>query len=306
LPPVCPAERVVPHSLFPTADIELIRGCESYCTYCIVPKARGRETVADAEAVLRQVEDSIQHGFRELLLLGQNINRYHWSGGGLIELLSAVDRLDGEFWFWFLSPHPAYFHRAEVQRLMQLEHVERHVHLPLQSGSDSILKRMNRRYSMADYDALADAIRSDPHWTLTTDIIVGFPGETNEDFEATVTAVRRHQFDGVFLAKYSDRPGTSASVMPDKVPQKTIDERHSVLSSGRPRPQPSEQCCHGRPFRRCPCPDRWCVGGYVRQVQGRTERLVRGRGRPAPCCCSFVRVDIDHASREGLYGICST
>lgn len=301
-----PAEPMVPHSLFPTADIELVRGCESYCTYCIVPRARGRETAVDAEVVLRQAKDSIQHGFRELLLLGQNINRYHWSGGGLIELLSALDRLDGEFWFWFLSPHPAYFQRAEVQRLMQLEHVEHHVHLPLQSGSDGILKRMNRRYSMADYDALAGAVRSDSRWTLTTDIIVGFPGETDEDFEATVAAVRRHQFDEVFLAKYSDRPGTPASAMPDKVPQKTIDERHSaLLQVVRDLSLQSNAAMVGGSVDVLVLTAGASGDTFGKSRDGRNVWF-EDQDRLSHPVGSFVRVDINHASREGLYGICST
>src|SRR5450756_2131421 len=197
-----------PRSLFPTADIELIRGCESYCTYCIVPKSRGPEVVVDAGEVLHRAERAIESGFSELLFLGQNINRYRSSLGGLVEAMSGVDELFGNYWFWFLSSHPANFTPEEVRRVMELRHIEHRLHLPLQSGSDRILERMNRWYSIADYARLAELIRENADWTLTTDIIVGFPGETDDDFAATVDAVRRFRFDRVFLAKYSDRPGT--------------------------------------------------------------------------------------------------
>ena len=295
----------VPRSLFPTADIEVVRGCESCCTYCIVPRARGRETVVDAGVVLREAEESIGQGFRELLLLGQNINRYRWNEGGLIELLSAIDRLDGDFWFWFLSPHPAYFRRAEVERLMQLEHAERHLHLPLQSGSDSILGRMNRRYSMADYDALAEAVRSSPGWTLTTDIIVGFPGETDEDFEATVAAVRRYQFDGVFLAKYSDRPGAPSSTMSDKVPRKVIDERHSaLLQVVQGLSLQSNTAMVGRSVDVLVLNAAASGMTFGKSRDGRNVWFDNQSGMSL-CAGSFVRVTVDHGSREGLYGICS-
>ncbi|MFZ2413112.1 MAG: MiaB/RimO family radical SAM methylthiotransferase, partial [Candidatus Cryosericum sp.] len=217
-----------PHSLFPTADIELVRGCESYCTYCIVPRSRGPEIIVDADEVLHRAERAIETGFTELLFLGQNINRYRSNRGGLVEIMSSVDELDGQFWFWFLSSHPANFTSGEVRRLMQLQHIEHRLHLPLQSGSDRVLERMNRRYTVADYAALAGPVRENADWALTTDIIVGFPGETDDDFARTVDVVRNFWFDSVFLAKYSDRPGTPSSRMQDKVPQAVIDERHST------------------------------------------------------------------------------
>ncbi|HZL82059.1 MAG TPA: MiaB/RimO family radical SAM methylthiotransferase [Candidatus Deferrimicrobium sp.] len=291
----------VPRSLFPTADIELIRGCESYCTYCIVPKSRGPEVVVDAGEVLHRAERAIGSGFSELLFLGQNINRYRSSLGGLVETMFAVDELDGNFWFWFLSSHPANFTPEEVKRVMGLRHIEHRLHLPLQSGSDRILERMNRRYSIADYAKLAEPIRENVDWTLTTDIIVGFPGETNDDFAATVDVVRGFRFDGVFLAKYSDRPGTPASRMQDKVPPALIDERHSaLLSIVQGLSEQSNQVLVGR-----------CVDVLVLAVHAGGNafgRSIDGRNvwfscsEPAPGIGTFVSVTIDHGSREGLYG----
>jgi tRNA-2-methylthio-N6-dimethylallyladenosine synthase len=290
-----------PRSLFPTADIELIRGCESYCTYCIVPRSRGPEIVVDAGEVLHRAERAIGSGFSELLFLGQNINRYRSSFGGLVEIMSAVDELDGNFWFWFLSSHPANFTPEEVRRVMGLRHIEHRLHLPLQSGSDCILERMNRRYTIADYAKLAEPIRENAGWTLTTDIIVGFPGETDDDFVHTVDAVRRFQFDGVFLAKYSDRPGTPASKMQNKVPPALINERHSaLLSIVQDLSEQSNQVLAGR-----------CVDVLVLAVHTGGDafgRSIDGRNvwfscsEPAPGVGRFVSVTIGHGSREGLYG----
>jgi tRNA-2-methylthio-N6-dimethylallyladenosine synthase len=299
--PLGEVDCTAPLSLFPTADIELIRGCESYCTYCIVPRSRGPEVVVDAGEVLHRAERAIGSGFSELLFLGQNINRYRSSLGGLIETMSAVDELDGNFWFWFLSSHPANFTPEEVRRVMELRHIEHRLHLPLQSGSDRILERMNRRYTIADYARLAEPIRENVGWTLTTDIIVGFPGETDDDFVHTVDAVRRFQFDGAFLAKYSDRPGTPASRMQDKVPPALIDERHSaLLSIVQDLSEQSNQVLAGR------CVDVLVLavhaGGHAfgRSIDGRNVWF--SCSEPAPGVGTFVSVTIDHGSREGLHG----
>ncbi|RIE16748.1 radical SAM protein, partial [Candidatus Cryosericum septentrionale] len=221
--------------------------------------------------------------------------------GGLIETMSAVDELDGNFWFWFLSSHPANFTPEEVRRVMELRHIEHRLHLPLQSGSDRILERMNRRYTIADYARLAEPIRENVGWTLTTDIIVGFPGETDDDFVHTVDAVRRFQFDGAFLAKYSDRPGTPASRMQDKVPPALIDERHSaLLSIVQDLSEQSNQVLAGR------CVDVLVLavhaGGHAfgRSIDGRNVWF--SCSEPAPGVGTFVSVTIDHGSREGLHG----
>jgi tRNA-2-methylthio-N6-dimethylallyladenosine synthase len=299
--PLGEVDCTVPRSLFPTADIELIRGCESYCTYCIVPKARGPEVVVDAGDVLHRAERAIGSGFSELLFLGQNINRYRSSRRGLVEVMSSVDELDGNFWFWFLSSHPANFTPEEVRRLMELRHIEHRLHLPLQSGSDRILERMNRQYTIIDYARLAELICENADWTLTTDIIVGFPGETDDDFAHTVDAVRRFRFDGVFLAKYSDRPGTPSSRMQDKVPPAVIHKRHSaLLRIVQDLSEQSNQVLAGR-----------CVDVLVLAAHAGGDafgRSIDGRNvwfsccEPVPGIGTFVSVAVDHGSREGLHG----
>jgi len=290
-----------PRSLFPTADIEIIRGCESYCTYCIVPTSRGREIAVEGADVLRSAVEAVKSGFSELLFLGQNVNKYRSSAGGLVEMMSQVDAIDGSFWFWFLSSHPANFEPIEVNRLMELRHIEHRLHLPLQSGSDHILERMNRRYTLSQYAKLAEPLRAVAGWTLTTDIIVGFPGETDDDFARTMDAVQQFQFDGVFLAKYSDRPGTPSSRMQDKVPGAIIDERHATLL------RVVQDLCEESNQR---------TAGHVvevlvlsRQEDGKAfGRSIDGRNvwfswtGQQPHVGEFVTVLIDHGSREGLYG----
>jgi len=290
-----------PHALFPTADIELVRGCESYCTYCIVPRARGPEVVVDIGEVLRRAERAVASGFAELLFLGQNINRYRSNLGGLVEVMSLVDELDGSFWFWFLSSHPANFTPDEVRRLMELRHIEHRLHLPLQSGSDRILERMNRRHTVADYAELAGPIRENADWTLTTDIIVGFPGETDDDFAHTVDVVRRFRFDGVFLAKYSDRPGTPSSRMQDKVLPAIIDERHSfLLHIVQDLSEQSNQALAGRSLDVLVLSVHAGRNVFGRSIDGRNVWF--SCSESVPGIGTFVSVAVDHGSREGLYG----
>jgi tRNA-2-methylthio-N6-dimethylallyladenosine synthase len=299
--PLGAATCVPPRTLFPTASIELIRGCESYCTYCIVPQARGPEVVVESERVLRQAAEAVSSGFSELLLLGQNINRYRSGGQGVVDLMCSVDALDGDFWLWFLSSHPANFTPAEVRQIMQLRHVEHRLHLPLQSGSDRILARMNRRYSLDDYARLADPIREDARWTLTTDIIVGFPGETEEDFAGTVAAVRRFRFEAVFLAKYSDRPGTPSSRMQDKVPRTIIDERHSMLLRiVQDLGEQANQRLAGSTVDVLVLTAHSEDSAFGRSRDGRNVWFSWSATRPD--VGDFVKVTVSHGSREGLYG----
>jgi tRNA-2-methylthio-N6-dimethylallyladenosine synthase len=291
-------------TLFPTASVELVRGCESYCTYCIVPYARGREVMVAADQALRLAAEAVSSGFTELLFLGQNINRFQSGDKGLVDLLCSVDGLDGDFWFWFLSSHPANFTPAEVRRLMQLHHIEHRLHLPLQSGSDRVLARMNRRYALDDYARLAEPIREDDRWTLTTDVIVGFPGETDEDFADTVAAVRRFRFEAVFLAKYSDRPGTPSSRMQGKVPRAVIDERHSMLLSiVQDLGEQSNQRLAGRAVEVIVLAAPPEGAAFGRSRDGRNVWFSWSDARPD--VGAFVQVIVDHGSREGLYGVCT-
>ncbi|MCX6084021.1 MAG: radical SAM protein, partial [Caldiserica bacterium] len=180
-------------------------------------------------------------------------------------------------------------------------HIEHRLHLPLQSGSDRILERMNRRHTVADYAKLAGPIRENADWTLTTDIIVGFPGETDDDFGRTVDAVRGFHFDGVFLAKYSDRPGTPSSRMQDKVPPEVIDVRHSfLLNIVQNLSEQSNQALAGRSLDVLVLSAQAGRNVFGRSIDGRNVWFPCSD--PLPGVGTFVSVAGDRGSREGLYG----
>ncbi|MDI3299069.1 MAG: tRNA (N6-isopentenyl adenosine(37)-C2)-methylthiotransferase MiaB [Bacillota bacterium] len=214
------------------AWVNIIYGCDKYCTYCIVPYTRGRERSRRPEEILAEIRALVAQGYREITLLGQNVNSY---GHDLPErydfadLLRDVDRLPGIGWVRYMTSHPRDFTPRLIETLAETEHVCEHVHLPVQSGSDAVLKRMNRKYTVAQYLETVDRIRERiPGATLTTDIIVGFPGESEEDFEATLELVRRVRYDNAFTFVYSPRAGTVATRWLADDPT-TEEEKHRRL-----------------------------------------------------------------------------
>ncbi|MBQ4037746.1 MAG: tRNA (N6-isopentenyl adenosine(37)-C2)-methylthiotransferase MiaB [Clostridia bacterium] len=215
------------------AYVSIMSGCNNFCTYCIVPYVRGRERSRAPEAVYAEVEGLVKAGCREITLLGQNVNSY---GKDLAEpypfprLLRRLCEIEGDFVIKFMTSHPKDATRELIDVMAASPKCERHFHLPLQSGSDGILKRMNRRYRFEDYYALVEYMKEKiPGISLTTDLIVGFPGETEEDFEATLEAMRRCRFDGVFSFVYSPRKGTPAAEYPDRVPDEVTKDRMARL-----------------------------------------------------------------------------
>jgi tRNA-2-methylthio-N6-dimethylallyladenosine synthase len=202
-------------------------GCNSVCSYCIVPAVRGRETSRRPGEVLAEVERLAADGVREVTLLGQNVNSYGRDvGSSFAELLRAVDAVEGIDRIRFTSPHPKDFRRDVIAAMAECAAVCEHAHLPLQSGSSRILKAMRRTYSRERYLRLVDELRAAiPDLALTTDIIVGFPGETESDFRETLEAVEEVAFDGAFTFVYSPRAGTEAAAMADQVPADVKRER---------------------------------------------------------------------------------
>jgi tRNA-2-methylthio-N6-dimethylallyladenosine synthase len=206
-------------------------GCNTKCSYCIVPSVRGREQSRRPGEVLAEVEQLARDGVRELTLLGQNVNSY---GRDLMpdtrtdfsELLRACDAVEGIERIRFTSPHPKDFRRPVIEAMAECDAVCEHAHLPLQSGSTRILKAMRRTYSRERYLRLAEEMRAAiPDLALTTDLIVGFPGETDDDFEQTMTAVEEVGYDSAFTFVFSPRRGTEAATMPDQVPDEVKQER---------------------------------------------------------------------------------
>ncbi len=210
------------------SGINIMFGCNNFCSYCIVPYVRGRERSREPEDILREIRRLAAGGVVEVMLLGQNVNSY---GKNLKEpitfagLLREVEKIEGVERIRFMTSHPKDLSDELIQVMKESRKICRHLHLPLQSGSTRVLERMNRRYTKEQYLALAEKIRREiPDIAITTDIIVGFPGETMEDVEDTIDVIRRVRYDNAFTFIYSRRTGTPAASMPDQVPEEQVRE----------------------------------------------------------------------------------
>ncbi len=213
------------------AWVQISMGCNSKCAYCIVPAVRGREVSRRPGEILAEVSGLAAEGVKEITLLGQNVNSWGRElGTEFGELLRACDAVDGIERIRFTSPHPKDFRRPVIEAMAECAAVCEHTHLPLQSGSTRILKAMRRTYSRERYLRLVGELRSAiPDLALTTDIIVGFPGETEDEFRETLEVVEEVAFDGAFTFVYSPRQGTEAAASPDQVPEETKRERIEQL-----------------------------------------------------------------------------
>lgn len=214
------------------AWIPVQRGCDYRCTYCIVPTTRGPERSRPLLDAVREVEQVAEQGITEVVLLGQTVNSYNDGAHDFADLLRAVGRVDGIRRVRFTSPHPNDFSERVIAAMAETPEVCEHVHLPMQSGSSRVLKRMLRRYTREQYFACADRLRAAiPGLGLTTDIIVGFPGESDEDFAETLSAVREIGFNDAYTFKFSAREGTAATRFPsaDDVPDNVASERLARL-----------------------------------------------------------------------------
>ncbi len=213
--------------------VNIMFGCNNFCSYCIVPYVRGRERSRQPEDIIREIEDAVADGVVEVMLLGQNVNSY---GKNLetpisfAELLRRICRIPGLLRVRFMTSHPKDLSDELIRVMAEEPKICRHLHLPLQSGSTEILKKMNRRYTKEDYLLLVDKLRAAcPDISLTTDIIVGFPGETEEDFLETMDVVRRVGYDSAYTFIYSKRTGTPAAVMENQVPEAVVKDRFNRL-----------------------------------------------------------------------------
>ena len=220
-----------------TAFVSIMQGCNMHCTFCIVPTTRGAERSRTIEEIVREVRGLVARGVKEVTLLGQIVNLYGRhefpKAGGkspFVQLLEAVHAIEGLQRLRFTSPHPIGFREDLVQALADLPRLAGHVHLPLQSGSNRILKAMHRPYTAEKYSALVDRIRqARPGVGITTDVIVGFPGEDDSDYAQTRELVERTQFDNAFIFRYSTRAGTPAATAPDQLPERVKEERNQDL-----------------------------------------------------------------------------
>ncbi|MBS7369545.1 MAG: tRNA (N6-isopentenyl adenosine(37)-C2)-methylthiotransferase MiaB [Oscillospiraceae bacterium] len=241
-------------------SIPIMYGCNNFCTYCIVPYVRGRERSREKALIVEEARQAVQSGAKELLLLGQNVNSYGKElGTSFSELLREINAIDGEFKICYMSSHPKDATKELIDTIAECEKVTRHFHLPVQSGSSRVLKMMNRGYTREQYLELISYVKERiPDVALTSDIIVGFPGETYEDFCETLSLIREVGYDSLFTFIYSPRKGTKAAELPDPVSEeekgkwfrelldvqqevgadsyrKYIGQKHRVLCEGRGR-----------------------------------------------------------------------
>ncbi|MBR2615774.1 MAG: tRNA (N6-isopentenyl adenosine(37)-C2)-methylthiotransferase MiaB [Clostridia bacterium] len=215
------------------AYVSVMYGCNNFCTYCVVPYVRGRERSREPEAILKEVRGLVEGGCREITLLGQNVNSYGKDLKNPISFAKLIERIcqiEGDFVLKFMTSHPKDATEELFDTIARNEKCERHFHLPLQAGSDEILKKMNRRYTAEHYAGLVESLKKKvPDVAITTDIIVGFPGETEEDFEKTLSCLEAFRFDGVFSFVYSPRRGTPAERMEGRCSEEVTKDRMARL-----------------------------------------------------------------------------
>jgi tRNA-2-methylthio-N6-dimethylallyladenosine synthase len=228
-PSTLPARRLSPFTSWVSVSV----GCNNTCTFCIVPALRGIEKDRAAADILKEIRALVAQGVIEITLLGQNVNAYgveFGDRGAFANLLRECGEIEGLERVRFMSPHPRDFTDDVIEVMASTNNVMPHLHMPLQSGSDRILQEMRRSYRSSRYLGILDRVRSAmPEAMITTDIIVGFPGESEEDFQATMDLATVAQFSAAYTYKYSIRPGTPAGVMPNQVPAEIVGERYTRL-----------------------------------------------------------------------------
>ena len=219
-------------NLFPSrkeginAWISIMRGCDKFCTFCIVPFTRGRERSRSIDSIISEANQAVTDGFIEITLLGQNVNSYNHEGEGFHVLLDEVAKIKGLKRIRYTSPHPQDMTQEVLNVMAQHETICNYVHLPLQAGNDRILNRMNRTYTKSEFISLANQIRDSlPNVGLSTDIIVGFPGEGSEEFDDTLDVMEKVHFDSAYTFKYSSRPGTKAAEFEDIISEEEKQSR---------------------------------------------------------------------------------
>ena len=227
------------------ASVTIMNGCNNFCSYCIVPYVRGRERSREPKAIIEEVKELAKQGYQEITLLGQNVNSYlriekekqipfeEYEGvNSFATLLRAINKIEGIERIRFVSPHPKDFTDDVIEAIAQCKKVCKLIHLPLQSGNTKVLKEMNRKYSKEQYLTLVEKMKNKiPDLTLSTDIIVGFPGETDEEFEDTLDVVRKVKFEQVYMFIYSRRVGTPGDKMQNQIPEEIKHQRFDKLKA---------------------------------------------------------------------------
>lgn len=214
-----------------TAYVPIMTGCNNFCAFCVVPYTRGREISRSAEKILEEAEGLIKKGCKEIWLLGQNVNSYNSNGVKFPELLKKINNIPGDFWIRFTSSHPKDFSDELIEVMAQSEKVTEYLNLPVQSGDNEVLKKMNRPYAIDYYKDLVKKIRKKiPDITLSTDVMVGFPGETEKQFQNSVNLFKEIKFDMAYISQYSPRPETAASRLEDNISHREKEKRWKILA----------------------------------------------------------------------------
>ena len=287
------------------AWVSVMYGCNNFCSYCIVPYVRGRERSRDPQCVLEEVRSLIEAGYKDITLLGQNVNSYGNDLGldyDFADLLSDIDKIPGEYLIRFTSSHPKDATRKLFDTMARCEHVAKQLHLPFQSGNDRVLKEMNRRYTREQYLSLIRYAREQmPDLVITSDVIIGFPGETEEEAMDTVSLVKEVGFDALFTFIYSPRPGTRAAEFPDPATrQEKLKWFDALLAAQNEWSAKLHAAYIGKT-------ERVLVDGtsddpeYPLAARTEGHRLVRMKGDPA-LMGKFVNVRIIGSNTWALYG----
>ncbi len=221
--------KLITYNLSPITYVPIMTGCDNFCSYCAVPYTRGREKSRPMKDIIDDVERALKNGSKNILLLGQNVNSYKYD---FAKLLKTIDNLEGNFKFNFISSNPHDMTDVIVTTLSKLEKWPHELHLPLQSGDDIILHQMNRKYNSTQYLRLIENLKLQiENLKLTTDVIVGFPGETKAQFNNTIKLCKKIKFQKAYIARYSPRPGTVAAKLKDDVPSEEKKRRWKLLDN---------------------------------------------------------------------------
>ncbi len=222
-----------------SAFVPIMTGCNNFCSYCAVPYTRGREKSRPAKQILAEIKKLLKNGIKEIILLGQNVNSYRDQKINFPVLLQKINNLSGDFWLSFITSHPKDMSNELIETLAKCEKIIPYIHLPVQSGDDKVLRAMNRHYSVVHYKNLIKKLRASfkksyplfPPLAVSTDIIVGFPGETTKQFQNTLKLIKEINFDMIYFARYSPRPSTTAAKLKDTVPDNEKRRRAQAINT---------------------------------------------------------------------------
>lgn len=282
-----------------SALISVMTGCNNFCSYCAVPYTKGREVSRSWEEVLKETEEAVKNGCREVWLLGQNVNSYK-GGVSFADLLKKINEIKGNFWIRFTSSHPKDFSPELVNAMAECSKVTEYLNLPLQSGDNDVLKMMNRPYTANRYKEIIDMVREKiPRIAISTDIIVGFPGETEKQFRNTVKMVNEIRFEMAYISRYSPRPGTVSAKMEDNVPTEEKRRREKVLTEIIKEISLLKNKEYKGKKEEVLVLEKRKNGQLVGKTRGYKSVLLKG---PERLVGEFVKVKITHVSPWGLKG----